>query len=236
METEDLYARNQLENPLEPLPGQGQHRLKMVRREGIVLRTPLQLDEPAVIRHHDVEIDLRRRVVNVVEIERRRAFADADGNRRHAVNDRILRNELLLEELLHGDLKGDHTARNRRTTRAAVRLNDITVDDNLALAQRLHISDCAQRAADQTLNLRAAAVKLELGNITAVSGIGRARQHAVFRRDPAAPGALDMRRDIFLYRCIADHLGVAHGNEHGALRMHRKIGYNLHFAHLIVAP
>ena len=176
------------------------------------------------------------RVLRISQIQNRFILPDANRNRCHLSGQRHLRNDAFINQLFARQPQRDKTARDRSAARAAVRLNDITIHGNLSLAQCLHIGHGAQRTSDQALNLRTSAVELELGNIAAVSRVGCARQHVIFRRDPALAGSLDMRRNIFLYRSIADNLCVAHANEHGAFCIHRIILYNLDFAHLIVAP
>lgn len=80
----------------------------------------------------------------------------------------------------------------------AVRLDDVAVNGDLALAERLAVDDRAQRTADQTLDLARAAVQLERLDVALFARIGRARQHRVLRRDPTEALALEEGRNLFL--------------------------------------
>ena len=56
---------------------------------------------------------------------------------------------------------------------------------DLPLAQRLHVDHRPQGAADQALDFLRAARLLARRGLAPAAGVGGARQHAVFRRDPA---------------------------------------------------
>ena len=71
-----------LEDFLQSLLRQGDHLKQMLIREGLVLGAALEFDELALVGHDDVEIDFGRRVVDVVEVERGDAVANADRDRR----------------------------------------------------------------------------------------------------------------------------------------------------------
>src|ERR1700739_533308 len=73
---------------------------------------------------------------------------------------------------------------------SAVGLDHVAVDGDLPFAERLEIDHRAKAAADQALSFRGTAVLLAAG-CSAPRALERApRQHAVFRRDPAACLAL----------------------------------------------
>ena len=57
--------------------------------EGAVLGRPLHLDEPVVIGHDDVEVDLGGRVLAVVEVEVRQAVHDPDADRRDLAGEQV---------------------------------------------------------------------------------------------------------------------------------------------------
>ena len=116
--------------------------------ERLVLRRPLELHVASVARHHDIEVDLRRRVVRVVEVERRHAVADADGNGSDAVDDRVLGERSVGEQLRDGILQRDHSAGDRGATRSAVGLEDVAIDGDLPLAQLRHVDGGAEGAPD----------------------------------------------------------------------------------------
>ena len=102
---------------------------------------------------------------------------------------------------------------------AAVGLDDVAVDGDLALAERLEVDDGAQAAADQPLDLDRAAALLAGGGLAPRPLLGGARQHAVFGGDPAAGLALEPGRHAVLERRRHQHVGVAELHEAGALRV-----------------
>ena len=92
---------------------------------------------------------------------------------------------------------------------AAVGLDDVAVEGDLALAQRLHVGDGAQGAADQALDLLAAAGLLALRRLAPAAGVGGAGQHAVFGGDPALAAAAQEARHAFVQAGGDQHPGVA---------------------------
>ena len=74
----------------------------------------------------------------------------------------------------------------------------------------------AQGAADQALDLLRAAGLLAAGRLALAAGVGGARQHAVFRGDPALAGIAQERRHAAFHAGGAQHLGVAHADQAGA--------------------
>src|SRR5712692_2173640 len=117
-------------------------------REWIALRRRLHLDEAVVAGHHDVHVDLRRRVFYVVEVEQRDAFDDPDRDRGYGAGQRLAEPEPL-ERAARRDVR----AGDRRAARAAVGLQHVAVQVDRALAQRLEVGDGTDRAADQALDL-----------------------------------------------------------------------------------
>ena len=85
-------------------------------------------------------------------------------------------------------------AGDRRGAGAAIGLQHIAVDADLALAERGEIGDGAQAAADQPLDFLGAAALPAARRLAVGAGCGRARQHAVFGGDPALAGIAQKRR------------------------------------------
>src|SRR5439155_16393649 len=90
------------------------------------------------------------------------------------------------------------TAGHRGGPRSSVRLQDVAVDDDLALAQRGEIAGRPQRAADEPLDLLRSPALLSLGRLAIGPGMRRARQHPVLRGHPAATASLHVARDALL--------------------------------------
>ena len=91
--------------------------------------------------HHHVHVDLGPDVLGVVEVEQRHAVDDADADRRARLGERVGLERALLHQPGAGVVQGDVGAADRRGAGAAVGLEDVAVEDDLHLAQRLHVGD-----------------------------------------------------------------------------------------------
>ena len=118
------------------------------------------------------------------------------------------------DEFLAGIKERNPGAGDRRTARAAVGLQNVAVERDLAFSERLEVGYGAQGAADQPLDLLRATALLALGGLACAARVRRARQHAVFGRHPALPTAAQEGRQRFLDAGRAQHLRVAHFDEH----------------------
>src|SRR4029077_17905262 len=107
----------------------------------------------------------------------------------------------------------------RSGARSAVGLDDVAVDGDLTLAERLKINDRAQAAADQALDLDRASVLLAGRRFAARALERRARQHAIFGGDPAARLALKPGRQAVFQRCRDQNMGIAETHEARAFRV-----------------
>jgi hypothetical protein len=116
---------------------------------------------------------------------------------------------------------------------AAIGLEHVAIDADLALAQRREIGDGAQTPADQALDLVSAAGLTAARGFAVGAGVGRARQHAVFRRHPAAPGVAQKGRRLVLDRGAAQHAGIAERGQARAFGVFGGVGLEAHGAHRI---
>src|SRR3546814_7013104 len=113
--------------------------------------------------------------------------------------------------MLEGEMERHVPAGDGGRTRAAVGLYDVAVDLDLPLAETREVRHRAERAADQALDLLRAAGAGGAGAVHAA--VGRARQHAVLARHPAAAAVaqegrhriLDARRDRKSTRLNSSH-------------------------------
>ena len=96
---------------------------------------------------------------------------------------------------------------------AAIGLQYIAVDRDLALAELGQIGDRAQAAADQPLDFLRASALPAARRLAVGAGRRRARQHPVFRSDPSLAGIAQERRHPLLDRGGAQHMGVAEFRE-----------------------
>ena len=198
-----------------------------------LLRGALHLDDPPGAGHHEIGVGVGFRILGVVEIEHRRAVADAAGDRRHVVAQRIVAEHVA--RLHPGDaiVQRDPAAGDRGGAGAAVGLDHVAVDRDLPLAERLEIDDRAQAAPDQALDLDGAAALLA-GRGLAPRALERgARQHAVFGGDPAAPLALEPGRQPVFERRRHQHVGVAEFHEARALGVFHHAAFERHGAQLV---
>jgi hypothetical protein len=116
---------------------------------------------------------------------------------------------------------------------AAIGLQHVAIDHDLALAQRRQVAHRAQGAADQALDFLGAAGLLAGGGLAAHAVMGGAGQHAIFRRDPALARALQEGRGLFLEAGGDQHMGVAELGQAGAFGMAGKAGLKADGAHLV---
>jgi hypothetical protein len=94
------------------------------------------------------------------------------------------------------------------------------IDDHVAVqvqgafAEGFQVERGAQRAADQALDFLRAAGLLAARRLAVHARVRGARQHAVFRRQPALPLPLQEARHFFFDAGGADHLRVAALDQH----------------------
>src|SRR3546814_3133775 len=72
--------------------------------------------------------------------------------------------------------------------RAAIGLQHVAFEPDLSLAEAFEVGDGAQGPPDQALDFLGAARLLAARGFALGTAVGRTRQHAVFRRHPAAAG------------------------------------------------
>ena len=157
------------------------------RREGHALGGALHLDVAALGGHHHVHVDLGLGVLGVGQVEHRHAVDDADADRR-AVGDERWRSQPRRpgRSRLKRVVQGEVAAADRRRAGAAVGLQHVAVDDDLALAERPHVGDGPQRPADQPLDLHRAPALLAPGRLP-VDALGRRARAASSTRPSPSP-------------------------------------------------
>ena len=195
--------------PSMPALGQGEELVEVRARERRALGGRLDLDEAAFAGHDDVGVDLRARVLRVVEVEQRLAVDDAAGDGGDRAGERQRGELALVDQAPAGELERDVAAGDRGAARAAVGLQDVAVDVDGALAELGEVDDAADRAADQPLDLDGAAVGAALGDVALLAVAGGGGEHPVLRRQPAAALPLHPARHRLVDRRGADHLRLA---------------------------
>src|SRR5579884_304079 len=181
----------------------------------------LHLDEPAVARHDDVDVHLGARVLAVVEIEQRDVVDHADRDRGHGSDERLREPEPVERALRRHVGAGD-----RGAARPAVGLQDVAVEVDGALAERLEVDDAAERAADQPLDLDRPPALPPARRLAICALAGRRRQERVLRGHPPAPRAVEPPRDAVLDRRRAEDTRLSLRPEHHPVRLleERRVG------------
>ena len=130
-------------------------------------------------------------------------------------------------------MQGNVGTGNGSGTRAAVGLDDVAVNQDLAFAEFFHIDDGAQGAADQALDFLCAAGLFACGGFTAHTGGSGSRQHAVFGRYPALFFTAQKRGNVFVDGGRANHFGVAALDKAGTIGMWQEIGGDFNVAQAV---
>ena len=143
----------QRNNFVHPLAAKVEHRAHLIAGKNRLFAAALDLDKFLGLGHHDIEVDRRALVFDIVEIKYRGAFVNAGRNGRHQLANRKILELALIHQLVERDRHRDTTTSDRCRARAAVGLQDIAVDPDRALADLFQVDHCAQRAADEALDL-----------------------------------------------------------------------------------
>ena len=185
---------------------------KLSCREGDAFGRRLDLDPAAVAGHDEIGVGLGRRVLGVVEIEQGLAAHQADRNGGDRQQRRQRRQPAVVNQPAEGRPDRQRRPGDRGGAGAAVGIEHIAVDAQGPLAERLQIDHHPQAAADQALDLEAAA-GLARG-LAAMAGRGGAGQHAVLGGNPALSPVLEKRRHALLDGDGAEDMGAAHPDQH----------------------
>src|SRR5918993_1314258 len=194
--------------------GQGEQRIEGVAAERVRFGRALQLDEAAVAGLHDVHVDVGARVFLVGQVQHRHAADDADARGRHVV---LHRNALDLATLAHAlqrQYERNEASRDGGSPRPAVGLDDIAVDPDGPLAQLIEPGHRSERPADEALDLLRAPADLASRRLARGARVRRAREHAVFGRNPALAAVAPEGGHATFDARGADHVGATRGDEH----------------------
>src|SRR6185503_8275408 len=132
---------------LDPGRSEVEQLVELVAVERRALGRRLDLDQTPVAGHDDVDVHLGGRVLRIVEVEDRVALDDSDRDGADGIGERLSE-----AHVVERPPRSDVSARDRRAPRAAVRLDDVAVDPERPLAERVEIGDGTQCAADQPLD------------------------------------------------------------------------------------
>ena len=137
--------------------------------------------------HHHVHVGVAVGVFGVVEVEHRLAAIHAHRHRTDQFAHRVSREHVARDEAGERVVDRHAGAGDAGGAGAAVGLQHVAVDEDLALAERVEVDHRAQTAADQALDLLSASALLAACGLAAAAGVGGTRQHAVLGGQPAAP-------------------------------------------------
>ena len=135
----------------------------------------------------------------------------------------LLERAALLQALERQDERHEATGDCGRA-RAAVRLNDVTVDPDGPFTEGLELGDGSKRPSDQALDFLRASALFAAARLSRVTRRGGPGQHAVFRGDPPLAGAAEKRGQLVLDTRGADDTGAPRFDEHRALRVFEVVG------------
>ena len=141
--------------------------------EGRLLAGTLEFDHLTRIGGDEVHVDLGVAVLGIIQVEQGVAVDDAHGNGGNLARERDALEFARLDPHGKGVVQRHPGAGNARRTRAAIGLDHIAVDGNGVLAERLHIDDGTQAAADKPLDLHGAALAVGMLALAAFTGRGR---------------------------------------------------------------
>ena len=186
------------------------------RSNGRALGRALDLDEPAVGGLDDVHVHVGARVLVVGQVEHRRAGDDADARGRDVVGDRHAR-----DRPCSRSRSSASTSATNPPVIEAVRVPPsawMTSQSIQIVRSPSSVSDVIDRS-DRPMSRWISCVRPP--TLPAVASRvrprgRRARQHAVFGRDPALAGAAQERRHAVLDRRRADHFRQADLDHHRA--------------------
>src|SRR5690606_13565436 len=134
-------------------------------------------------------------------------------------DERLAGQRTLGAQVLHGVGEGDVGAGDRRSTRAAVGLQHVTVERGRVFAARLILHGRAQRPPDDARALMRTSADAALDRLTRRAVVRGLREHRVLGGDPAEARTLAPTGYALARARCAQHLGLAELDQAGALRV-----------------
>src|SRR5712692_6497401 len=196
---------------LYPAAPEFQQLVHLFTRERRAFGRALDFDEAAIAGANNVHVHFGARVFVIFQIKQSRSVNDPDADSGNFGDDWRPLNSVFFQQPPAGNRESDIRAGNSRGARAAVRLQDVAVERDRALAEYAAIRDSPQAAANQSLNLVRPTRWFAAGNLPRGPRMGGTRQHRVLCRDPAFGSlAAQMRWQFVFDRSSADDARVSH--------------------------
>src|SRR5262249_29534803 len=143
----------------------GEHGGELGLGEGLLFAGTLDFDELAVGGHDEVHVDGGVLVLEIIEVEEGLTIDHAHADGGDELLDGGFGEEAFFDELLDGERGGHAGAGDGGGAGAAVGLKDVAIDAERAWAEQVEIDYGAEGAADEALELDAAAVEPALGAV-----------------------------------------------------------------------
>ncbi len=201
--------------------------------KGVFFGRSLNFNNPAASGQYEIGVGLGIGVFGIIEIQNRIIVKYPARHGGNMIGQRHDRQKSLVLQTRDRLVQGHIGAGDRGRAGAAIGLDYVAVDGDLALAEGLHIGHGAQGTPNQALDFHRAARLLAGGGLAPHARSGGPGQHAVFGGDPARSLALQKRRDTFFQTGGAQHVGVAEFHETGSLGMPGKSDFQDDRSHLI---
>ena len=208
----------------------------LITGKGRALGRHLHFDQPSAPGQDEIAIRPRLAVLGIVEVEHRLAGIDAAGNGSDVIDDRIAGDRARLDQLVYGQPQRDPAPGDGGAAGAAIGLDHIAIDHDLAFTQSHPVHTGPQCAPDKPLNFLCSAGLLACRRLAPVAGIGRPRQHPVFRRNPTEASALQEGWRLVLHRRGAQNMRVPTFDQTRPFGMFRHPRLDGDGAHLIEFP
>lgn len=195
-----------------------QHLAQLLACVGVLFCGSLGLDETAIGQHDYVHIYFSARVLFVTKVEQDMTIDDTNrGSSKHLPQGRSFEGSGS-DQFVEGQCKGYAGSRDSSGASPPVGLKNIAVEDDGALAERLHIDDRTEAATDQALNLVGATADLAAFTLTCSAGEGGAGKHAILGGHPATPGVAQPAGYALFNGSIAEDASVAGLDQDRTLR------------------
>src|SRR3989441_2200297 len=195
---------------LDSLAGQPEHRVQLRPVVRLTFRRRLELDQAPILDHDAVEVCRGVEVLRVVEVQHRRALDDAAADGRQVLAHRDLADHPRIPHALDRHVQRTESAGDGGRARAAVGLQNVTIEGDSPLADLAHVDRGTQRAPDQTLNLVRPAAKATLDRFAHATVVGRTRKHRVLGGDPSLSASAPMGGHAILHARRDPHPRAAH--------------------------
>lgn len=205
----------------------------MILAERCAFSGALNFDKTATAIHHNIHIGLGAAILIVIQVQHWGALINPYRNGRYLADYGGFTEDIFIQQCLNGVIHGDESARYRSRAGAAIRLDDIAIQRQGALAQFFHIDAGAQRAAYQALNFHRAAALFSAACFAPHTAGRGAWQHAVFSGYPATAFTAQKAGNPLFHAGVAQYFGITAFDQHRTFGMFGVMPGNLYLSELV---